>query len=167
MRILTPENKPFNLDYIPNEVDDIRYCVFDCSNKHDMDYYFLPLIFLESYTWPAVVLEIGDKSIQMPLDWSIMVCDEAYSNVEIMPLTKLNDRGFNTMAFNPLKHMVPVPVEVNITNVFADVKWYFPKLKNGNILIVPIEDCDTPRCVLFVKELAKIPDCLELADLFQ
>ena len=138
----------------------------DCSDPKDIDFYWLPLIFLESFNAPAVVLEIGPYKLQMPLDWSILVCDDNYSDMEVMPLTQLNDRGFHAMTFNPLEHMVPVSYEINILNIYADVKWYFLKLKNGNILVMPLETNNIPACVLFVKEGNKIPDPLDMALLF-
>jgi hypothetical protein len=166
MLILTEENKSYNLDCIPDEVEDIRYCVLDCSNSADMDFYWLPLIFLESFNAPAVVLDIGPYQLQMPLDWSILVCDDNYSDMEVMPLTQLNDRGFHAITFNPLEHMVPVSYEVNISNIYADVKWFFPKLKNGNVLTMPLAQGVKPVCSLFVKEGNKVPDPLDMAILF-
>ena len=127
----------------------------------------MPLIFLESFYAPAVVLNIGDYTLQMPLDWSVLVCDDNYSDLEIMPLTSLNDRGFHTMVFNPLKHMVPKPHEINITNVYTDIKWFFPKLKNGNILVVPLENKPIPNCALFVKDVSKLPDVIDIGSLFE
>lgn len=166
MLILTEENKSYNLDKVPEEDVDIRYCVLDCSNPSDMDFYWLPLIFLESFNAPAVVLDIGPYQLQMPLDWSILVCDDNYSDMEVMPLTQLNDRGFHAITFNPLEHMVPVSYEVNISNIYADVKWFFPKLKNGNVLTMPLTQGVTPVCSLFVKEGNKVPDPLDMAILF-
>lgn len=167
MFILTEENKAYNLDRVPNEVEDIRYCVYDYSDPKNPDYFFIPLIFLESFYAPAVVLTIGDYTLQMPLDWSVLVCDEDYSDLEIMPLTSLNDRGFYTMVFNPLRHMVPRPKEVVISNVYSDVKWFFPKLKNANILVVPLEDKPHPNCALFVKDVSKLPDVIDIGALFE
>ena len=129
IKILTHENKSYDLDHIPDEVEDIRYCVLDCTDKQEIDFYFLPLIFLESFYSPAVVLDIGKYRVRMPLDWSILVTDETFHDMEIMPLTSINDRGFSTVVFNPLRHMVPETFEVNISNVYADIKWFFPKLK--------------------------------------
>jgi len=163
---LTEENQSFNLDCVPEENVDVRYCVLDCSNPKDIDFYWLPLIFLESFNAPAVVLDIGPYQIQMPLDWSILVCDDNYSDMEVMPLTQLNDRGFHSITFNPLEHMVPLSYEVTISNIYADVKWYFPKLKNGNVLTMPLQVGITPPCSLFVKEGNKVPDPLDMALLF-
>lgn len=167
MLILTNENKTYELDRIPDEVEDIRYCVYDCSDKDNSDFFFYPLIFLESFNAPAVVLDIAGKRVKMPLDWSIVVCDDTYSDIEIVPLTSLNDRGFHTLAYNPLKHMVPSPAEVNIVDIYADVKWFFPKIKNGALLAVPIEEGSEPMCSLFVKEHTKIPSTLQISDLFE
>lgn len=168
MLILTEENKPYSLDRIPDSIEeDIRYCVLDCSDAKNIDYYWLPLIFLESFSSPAVVLEIGKYKIQMPLDWSILVTDEHTADLEVMPLTRLNDRGFYTMTFNPLKQTWPAAYEINITDVYADVKWYFPKLKNGNVLVMPLEDKPEPACALFVKEGTKVPDPIDVALIFE
>ena len=166
-RILTVDNNSYNLDRVPEEIHDIRYCVLDYSEPKNPDYFFIPLIFLESFNAPAVVLQVGDYKVQMPLDWSILVCDEDYSDLEVMPLTSLNDRGFHTMVFNPLRHMVPRPQEVNIINVYTEVKWFFPRLKNGNILVVPVEDTEHPNCILVVKEVNKLPDVIDMGALFE
>ena len=167
MRILTNDNTAYELDKVPNEIEDIRYAVLDYSDPKNPDYFFIPLIFLESFYAPAVVLQIDKYKIQMPLDWSILVCDDAYSDLEIMPLTSLNDRGFHTMVFNPLRHMVPRPKEIMITNVYAEVKWFFPKLKHGNILVVPLEDTPFPNCALFVKDVNKLPEVIDIGALFE
>jgi hypothetical protein len=141
--------------------------VWDCSDIKYTDFYWLPLIFLESFSSPAVVLKIGSNTIQMPLDWSIMVCDEHMSSLEVMPLVDLNDRGFHTLVFNPLSGKIADTAEVIITDVYADVKWYFPKLKNGNLLVHPLNVSQSPHCGLFVKEGNKIPDPIDIAMIFE
>ena len=54
---------------------------------------------------------------------------------------------------------------IEIVNVFADVKWYFPRLKNGHILALPLTNGDNPMCVFFVKEVGKLPDTLDIRQL--
>ena len=46
---------------------------------------------------------------------------------------------------------------IKITNIFQDVKWFFPKLKNGHMLLAPLENKNNPSCAMFVKEANKIP----------
>lgn len=152
---------------MPDAVEDIRYAVFDYSDPANPDYFFIPLMFLEVFNSPAAVLSIGDYKIKMPLDWSVLACDAEYSDIEIMPLTSLNDRGFHTMVFNPLKHMVPKPREVQIVNVYNDVTWHFPKLKTANILVVPLSDSHCPDCALFVKDTSKLPEVIPIGSLFE
>lgn len=166
MLILTNENNTYDLDKIPDVVEDIRYCVFDYSEKEHEDYYFRPLIFLESFSAPAVVLKIGEREIKMPIDWSILISDESSTEAEIVPLSSLNDRGFKTFTYNPLKHMIPELDEVEVVNVYTEVKWYFPKLKNGSMLVVPLEEGDQPKCALFVKEYKKVSNVFDVASLF-
>lgn len=167
MLILTNANEAYSLNKIPDEIEDIRYCVLDYSDKENPDHFFIPLVFLESFYSPAAVLSIGDTEIQVPLDWSILVCDEEYSDLEVMPITSLNDRGFYTLVYNPLRHMFPKPHEVIITNVYSDLKWFFPKLKNANILVVPIEQKEVPNCILLVNDASKLPDVLDIGAILE
>ena len=83
MRILTLENTTFELNKIPDSVDDtIRFSVLDNSNPKEPDFFFNPLIFLESFNSPAIVLNINNKEIVMPLDWCIAVgCRDAGSDL--------------------------------------------------------------------------------------
>ena len=164
MKILTIENEPFDLNTVPDEVEDMRYCVLDASDKDEIDFYFLPLIFLESFHAPAICLQIGNSSIQMPMDWSILICDDDYGGVEVIPLTSLNNRGFKALATNPLSTKIPDCYDITITNIYQDVKWFFPKLKHGHMLAVPLESKDKPRCAYFVKDQNKICN-IEVGDL--
>ena len=164
MKILTNENQVYDLDTVPDEIDDIRFCVLDGSDKDAVDFYWLPLIFLESFYAPAICLRIGAHTLQVPMDWSILICDEDFSGMEVLPLASLNNRGFRAVLFNPLQFSTPDSAEITITNIYSDVKWYFPKLKNGHMLAVPLGNGDKPKCVYLVKEANKVCD-LEPGDL--
>ena len=164
MKILTVDNRSYDLDTVPNEIDDIRYCVLDASDKHNIDFFFLPLIFLESFHAPAICLQIGEYSVQMPMDWSILICDEEYSGFEVIPLASLNNRGFQALVMNPLQAISISSKEISITNIYQDVKWYFPKLKNGHLLAVPLDNSPKPKCAYFVKEANKVQD-IDIGDL--
>ena len=56
MKILTLDNKSYDLETLPEEVDDMRFAILDNSNPADPDYHYIPLIFLESFNSPALVL---------------------------------------------------------------------------------------------------------------
>ena len=157
MRILTLDNECFNLDDLPETIeDDVRFSVLDNSDPKNPDFFFVPLIFLESFSAPAMVLEINGKEITMPVDWSIAVgCSESGNDLEILPLTSINDRGFEAFLFNPLSSFKADFGVVNIVNFYTDVKWYFPKMKNGQLLTVPIEDGKKPLCAYFVKDISR------------
>ena len=61
MRILTLEDKSFEMNELPDEVDDLRFAVLDNSDPKNPDYFYIPLIFLESFNSPALVLDIGGQ----------------------------------------------------------------------------------------------------------
>tara|TARA_Y100001970_G_C14250399_1_gene871426 strand:+ start:3963 stop:4463 length:501 start_codon:yes stop_codon:yes gene_type:complete len=165
MNILTVDNITYDLNAVPNEVDDLQYCVLDCTNPKALDYFFIPLIFLESFNAPAVILDIGGQQIEMPMDWSILIGEKEMGICEMVPLTSLNDRGFECFVHNPFSGYTHEFKEVKIVNVFQEVKWYFPKLKNGHILTMPIRAGSKPSCVFFAKELNQIPDQIQVGDL--
>ena len=155
------------LNNLPDQIEeDIRFSVLDNSNSDDPDFYFIPLIFLESFSAPAIVMEINGKEIMMPIDWHIAVGDsETNNDLEILPLTSLNDRGFQAFLFNPVKSYKADYAEVKILNFYNDVKWYFPKMKNGQLLTVPLSEGHNPQCAYFVKDISRQMELIDYGKL--
>ncbi len=141
--------------------------MLDNSDPKNPDFFFQPLIFLESFNSPAILMNIGGNEIQMPLDWSILVGDsECGSDPEILPLTSINERGFEAFSMNPVKGYRPDFQPIEIINIYQDVRWYFPKMKNGQLLTVPLHNEVNPPCAYFVKEISRQSEVVELAALF-
>jgi hypothetical protein len=123
----------------------------------------MPLIFLESFNSPAMVLKIGKNEIAMPIDWSIAVGDSSCAtDIEILPLTSLNDRGFEALIFNPLSSFRVEFQPIEIVNFYNDVKWYFPKMKNNQLLATPLSNNEKPDCAYFVKEISRQSEIIQL-----
>jgi len=167
MRILTLENKTYDLNNLPDEIEeDFRFSVLDNSDPSDPDFFFIPLIFLESFSSPAIVLEINGNEILMPVDWHIAVGDSRTGkDLEVLPLTSLNDRGFEAFLFNPLKSYKAEYGLIKVTNFYNDVKWYFPKMKNGQLLSVPLIEDENPLCAFFVKDVSRQTEVIDFCNL--
>jgi len=155
MRILLLDNVSYNLETLPEEIDDLRFSILDNSNPQNVDYYFIPLIFLESFNSPALVLKVGNKTIKMPVDWQVLIGEKDHGDLETLPLSSLNDRGFSAFEFNPLSSYSPTFQPIEIIDIWNDVTWYAPRLRNGQFLSVPIEDGPKPKCIYFVKEISR------------
>ena len=155
MRILTLNNVPYDLDTLPEEVDDMRFAILDNSDPANPDYHYIPLIFLESFNAPALVLRIGEDTVRMPVDWQILIGEPDIGDLEMLPLTSINDRGFKAFQFNPLTSFRPSFPDIEIIDVYHEVAWYAPKLKNGQMLAVPINQGSKPDCVYFVKDVSR------------
>lgn len=155
MKILTLDNTAYDLDTLPEEVDDMRFAILDNSDPSDPDYHYIPLIFLESFNSPALVLQIGEHKIRMPIDWQILIGEPDLGDLEMLPLTSINDRGFKAFQFNPLTSFRPSFLDIEIVDVYHDVAWYAPKLKNGQILCIPLNNDPEPECVYFVKDISR------------
>jgi hypothetical protein len=155
MRILTLDNIAYDLDTLPDEVEDMRFAILDNSDPANPDYHYIPLIFLESFNAPALVLRIGEDIIRMPVDWQILIGEPEIGDLEVLPLTSINDRGFKVFQFNPLSSFRPSFPDIEIVDVYHEVAWYAPKLKNGQMLSVPLTDHPKPDCVYFVKDVSR------------
>lgn len=164
MNILTINNEAYSLNNLPSNVDDnTRFAIFDNSTPADPDFFFLPLVYVETFNAPAMVLRIGEDEITMPLDWRIAVGDGASSsNIEVLPLTSLNDRGFDAMIVNPLSSFRVQFKKIEIVNFYNDVKWYFPKLENGQLLAMPTRSGKNPPCAYFVKDISRHCEQIQL-----
>ena len=164
MNILTLQNTAFSLNNLPDEVDEnMQFAILDNSNPQDPDFYFMPLIYLESFNAPAIVLKIGNDEITMPIDWCIAVGDgSSATNIEILPLTSLNDRGFDALVFNPVSDFRIEFKRIEIINFYNDVKWYFPKMKVGHLLAAPLNLIARPPCAYFVKEISRHSEMIHL-----
>ena len=57
--------------------------------------------------------------------------------------------------YNPFSGYTHDFKEVKIVNVFQEVKWYFPKIKTGQMLAVPLNDGPRPICAYFVKDISR------------
>lgn len=164
-RILNLEtNRAYNLNDVPDEIEDLRFCVLDNSDPKTPDYYFIPLIFLESFNSPALVLRIGEHTVKMPVDWQLLIGESDLGDLEVVPLTSINDRGFSAFCFNPIKSYRPEFHPVEIIDIYQDVKWYFPKLRAGQMLAVPINDTNNnPLCAYFVKDISRLSEVVDIS----
>lgn len=161
MRILTLDNTAYSMDQVPDEIDEVRFCVLDNSDPKDPDYFYIPLIFLESFNSPALVLRIGEHTVRMPVDWQLLIGEPDFGDLEVVPLTSINDRGFSVFCFNPLSSFKPEFYPVEIVDIYQDVKWYFPKLKPGQLLAIPLTEGENPLCAYFIKDISRQSEVID------
>jgi hypothetical protein len=82
MRILNLDtNTHYNLESLPEEIDELQFGILDNSNTQNPDFHFIPLVFLESFNSPAVVLQVGDRKIKMPVDWQILIGESEHGDL--------------------------------------------------------------------------------------
>lgn len=168
MNILTLENNSYNLNTIPESIDeDVRFAVLDNSNPNEPDFFFMPLIFLESFSAPAMVLKIRNHQIMVPVSWYIAVgCSESGNDLEVLPLTSINDRGFEAFLFNPLTSYKTDFGKIEIVNFYTEIKWYAPRAKQNQLLGIPITEGENPLCAYFIKDITRQTEVIDYSKLF-
>lgn len=164
MIILTIDNKLCNLEKLPDTLEeDIRFSVLDNDDPANPDFYFNSLIFLESFSSPAAVLSIGGYEITVPLNWSIAVgCSDVGGDVEILPITSLNDRGFEAFSFNPLTSFRHSYLPIDIVNIYNDVLWYAPRIRPNQLITTPINDDEKPLCVFLGPNTNRLNEIIDI-----
>jgi hypothetical protein len=171
MHILTEQNKLYSMDNIQidnssnDAAEDIRYCVLDYSDIHNVDYYCVPLLFLENFSSPAADLQIGEYRVQIPLDWYILVGEKYFGDLEVIPVMNCLHKDFNAFCFNPIDGYRPEFGLLDVVNVYPDIKWYMPKLKFGHLLAIPLENKPKPNCCFIVRDIHKLPDTIDISKL--
>lgn len=162
MLILTEYNKSFDLDLLPEQIsEDLRFCVLDNSNPTDPDYLFLPLVFMESFNSPTLKLRIGQHFVRVPVDWQLLIGEPEHGDLEVIPLTSLNDRKFKAFTLNPLSSYRPDFWEVEIEDIYPEIRWFLPKIKNGQLLCVPLTNGEKPMCAYFVKDIPRASEIVK------
>ena len=97
----------------------------------------------------------------MPLDWKVIIGDPEEGELFVISITSLNDRGFSAFLYNPLTGSKPDFAEIDIVDIYQEVKWYFPKIKSGQLLAVPLTNGDNPLCAYFVKDISRQSETIE------
>ena len=128
MNILTIDNESYEIDYVSEQIEDVRYSVLDYSNKNDIDYIFQPLVFLEIFNSPAAVLSINNKIIKVPLDWNVIIGEPETNDPEVIPVSMLTTKGFKAFCFNPLTSILPTFHEIRLINVYNHYHFYYSNL---------------------------------------
>lgn len=163
MRILTNNNQTFELDNIPDIIEnDLRFCVLDYSNQNDVDFMFPPVVFLDQFSRPCADLLVGKYHVHVPLDWSIVIADKNSGSLEIIDIKHINDREFQAFCLNPIEGYMPSFLDLELSDVFSDISWNVPQLSTSNFLVVPLSVGDCPLCILLIRDHQKIGDVLDI-----
>ena len=78
----------------------------------------------------------------------------------------LKEQGFKIIPVNPnldgpvlgeasYPDLLSVPYPIDIVDIYTEVKWYFPKIKSGQLLAVPLTKGPNPVCAYFVKDISR------------
>lgn len=163
MNILVVENdlKGVKLDLttIDDEIPITQFVVVDLGsdlNHHNQpDIIFPKLIYLEEHVSSAVLCDVGGYEVLLPLSWHIFVGDEDSAEIELIPITDINARTFQTIVTHPLEGFRHHFMDIRIKKVLIEYDWVLPKIKNGQCLAVPFTENN--MCLYLTNSPTKIP----------
>ena len=167
MKILTTDNINVDLNTLPDTLDEeIMFSILDNSDTTYPDFFFEPLLFLETFNSPAAVLALGSQEIVIPLNWKIVIGDSVTGNdLEVLPITSVYKREFEAFLYNPINGFRPHFEYIELINIYNDIKWYFPKIKNNQILSFPVSDTKEPLCIFITSDISKLSEKINLTEL--
>lgn len=169
MEILLPENTNFNLNQPTSKLIDSKMCVFDYSDKDDIDFFMKKITTFISYRYPSVELNIGGKYfLELPLNWRVMICNNHDYICELVPIEELLHFPNTTVIFNPYHAGKPKIVEIRINKINPNpIEHFVPKLPKKNCLVIPLgsKDMWDNKVVDRDKDTEQtFPDCLIACD---
>lgn len=159
MKILTPENVPYDMNTIGGYAPDQFYCSLDLSSLEESDYYFHDLMSVISFSSVLVELDIGGNIIEVPLNSQILIGDEDTGMMEMSSIEDLMTiKEPLAYSLNPIKSLYPryIPVKINRCYQSTPTKWQMPSLNRKNLLAVPIENKKNPLCIFLADENERI-----------
>lgn len=169
MEVLIPDNTSFNLNQPTSKLIDSKMCVFDYSDKDDMDFYFKKITTYILYRYPTVELGIGDKyTLEIPLNWRILITNDNDYLCQLVPVEELLHFEHQTAIFNPYYVGIPkiVNIKINSVNQTA-VEHFVPKIPKKNLLVMPLgtkKDWKTTIIDQNTGESHSYPDCIMMCD---
>lgn len=132
MKILTETGERVSITGIPQTLSDKRHFAV----LHDNDFHFRPLIFLEVYKARQVTVQLGNHRVGLPADFSILVYDRDNGLIEAIELGMAT--GFDALAFNPLRGLIPESLPMVLHHDRDKREWMVPKFPNNCALAVSV-----------------------------
>jgi hypothetical protein len=182
MRILTPENIPFDVTQIVDGISQQKCAILDASNPEEVDYFFINMVMFSEYEYPAVQLSIGKYMVEVPFNWRILTGDAIQGELELVDIDELPNFDYEAFVLNPFKSYTPQFQEVQIVNCFTrPTTWTVPRLQKKQLLAVPLGNQDEwpvrrnhqigeedryPECAFFADDTEKMSTILDIRDVF-
>jgi hypothetical protein len=135
MLILNDHNKILDTDKISEAC---AYSVLRFKDTKNPDFFFEELGHVEEFTSHTIKLGIGDYTTFVPFHWSILCSDLEY--IQTIPLHEFSGRPFQAFCMNPIDGFMPHYPVVRILEIFQNITWSCPPMKDKDMLVIPIGD---------------------------
>jgi len=135
MLILNNDNNILDTDKIS---ESCFYSVLRFKDMKNPDFYFEELKYVEEFTSHTIKIEINEKPVYVPFHWSILCSDLEY--IQTIPLYEFSGRQFQAFCMNPIDGFTPHYPTVRIVEIFQNITWSCPPMKDKDMLVVPIEE---------------------------
>ena len=166
MNILTLDNDVKSLDNIfNNDSEMVDFWYLHYSDKENTDFYTQPLQFAETFNDVCIVLDVAGRTVQLPMEWSIIIADSEQGTCEVLQpkMPGFSEKNFRALSFNPNTSFMFDFLPIRVQYALPDVMWMVPKLRFGHFLCMPIEEKENPKCVYIThRKNCKIPDVLNI-----
>lgn len=168
MNVLLPENQPFDINQPTNKLIDSKICVFDYSDKEEMDFFFKKITTYIQYRYPTVELMIGKHyNVELPLNWRILVTNTHDYICQLISIEELLHFDHQTPIFNPFYVGIPKILDVKVIGINQNpVEHFVPKLPKKNLLVMPIGTKNEWRNKITGRDGTETnyPDCMYVCD---
>lgn len=136
MNIMTDDGVRM-LSTLKDTIDFSHYWTLDLAVK---DYSLTPIKVLEQIEVPTMVCQLGSQAlVELPVSWSVLVCDKESAQVDVLSLAEFGGRAFNVMIFGPNKTFASQLV-LRMVEYKAKSHQIYPSILKHNMLCIPISE---------------------------
>jgi 3'-phosphoadenosine 5'-phosphosulfate sulfotransferase (PAPS reductase)/FAD synthetase len=153
-----------NWDKIPDDNTTKRNLKFLYDNitpmSKNMTYVIngVPIVFDKKDSDIAVTLSGGaDSSMLLYLLCTIIRTQALKTRIHCITLLRFTeDRIYlEDVVTGVIKYIRDKFPDIEIIDVYQEVTWYCPKLRNGQMLAIPLSDDPEPDCIYFAKDISR------------
>jgi len=146
--VLDENKNPIKLKEAPYQGGNLYFTLLDFTDINDVDIVCFPLNVYEIFTTSVAEIRIGNLGfVYVPLDYHVPVGDRFHGDLELLDILSIIDKEIETLVIKPIDGYHIRWETIDVINIYEDVSYIFPVVRNTHLVACPIENVHNPYCI--------------------
>ena len=134
MILLDPYNTPHHISSLTDVKNMNGYMYYDLIETDFFPGRTTAVVELQS---SSLTIEVEKNLIHLPVNWFVVVCDKATSQLDTIPVHELTNTNFKMLGTGPKVHVV-TEIGYRVVNFDHDRTFYYPIFTKFQLLCVAV-----------------------------